>query len=163
MLYVYISSGDVSVVELIERESGEVAEVPLERELRSNRVTVLDVYGSLFYAGARTLERQLPLPLGSRNAVVVLRLRGRTALGATLLDVLAGYAERLAAAEGRLYLSGLHPNALRELAGLKKFDINGPVRAFEATSVLGESTRLARADAEAWSIAMSKGVDARAT
>jgi SulP family sulfate permease len=155
MLFVYKSSGDVSVVELIERENGDVVEVPLDRKLRSHQVTVLDVYGSLFYAGARTLERQLPLPRGSRNAVVILRLRGRTSLGATLVAVLADYAERLAAAEGRLYLSGLTPNALHELASWKKLDLKGPVRAFEATPVLGESTRAALADAEAWLISMS--------
>jgi SulP family sulfate permease len=69
--------------------------------------------------------------------------------------VLAGYAERLAAAEGRLYLSGLHPNALRELASWKMLDLKGPIRAFEVTPVRGESTRAALADAEAWLIGMS--------
>jgi sulfate permease, SulP family len=157
VLYVYTSSGDVSVVELIERENGDVVEVPPDPKLRSNRVTVLDVYGSLFYAGARTLERLLPLPQGSQNAVVILRLRGRTSLGATLTDVLAGYAERLAAAGGRLYLSGLHPDAFRELAGWKGLDLKGPVRAFEVTPVVGESTRAAHADADAWLIGMSRG------
>jgi SulP family sulfate permease len=156
LLHVYVSSANVSIVELIEREDGEVVEVPLDRKLRSNQVTVLDVYGSLFYAGARTLERQLPPPSGSRNAVVILRLRGRTSLGATLVAVLADYAERLAAAEGRLYLSGLAPNALRELASGKKLDLQGPVRAFEVTPVVGESTRGARADAEAWLIGVSR-------
>ena len=152
MLYVYISAGDVSVVELIERENGDIEEVPLDRKLRSNQITVLDVYGNLFYAGARTLERQLPLPEGAGNAVVVLRLRGRTSLGATLLQVLAAYAAKLAGAGGRLYLSGLHPNALHELANWQRLDLKGPVRAFEVTPVLGESTRAAREDAEAWLI-----------
>ncbi|GFE79583.1 hypothetical protein GCM10011487_15830 [Steroidobacter agaridevorans] len=113
---------------------------------------MLDVYGGLFYAGARTLERQLPLPLGSHNAVVILRLRGRTSLGATLLAVLAGYAESLAAEGGRLYLSGLNPSALRELVGWRKLDLEGPVRAFEVTPIRGASTRAAREDAEAWLI-----------
>jgi SulP family sulfate permease len=150
ILYVYVSSGDVSVVELNEREDGQVVEIPLDRKLRSRQVTVLDVYGGLFYAGARTLERQLPQPLGSRNAVVILRLRGRTSLGATLTAVLANYAEKLAATDGRLYLSGLSPTALRELANSKKLDLTGPIRAFEVAPVLGKSTRAARMDAEAW-------------
>jgi len=156
ILYIYVASGDVSVVELVERENGDIAEVPLDRRLRSNQITVLDVYGSLFYAGARTLERQLPLPLGSRNAVVILRLRGRTSLGATLMAVLAGYAKKLAATEGRLYLSGLSPNTLRELANSGGIDLKGPIRAFEVTPTLGESTRIARADAEAWLIGISQ-------
>jgi SulP family sulfate permease len=153
MFHIYVSSGDVSVVELIEREDGKVAELPLDRALRSHHVTVLDVYGSLFYAGARTLERQLPQPLGSSKAVVILRLRGRTSLGATLVAVLTNYAEKLAATDGRLYLSGLSPSAMRELANSKKLDLKGPVRAFAVTPILGESTRTARADAEAWLLA----------
>lgn len=155
MLHVYVASGDVSVVELIERENGDVMEVPVDRTLRSGQVTVLDVYGSLFYAGARTFERQLPLPLSSRNAIVILRLRGRTSLGATLVAVLADYAEKLAATGGRLYLSGLSSNALRELAHSQRLDLQGPVRAFEVTPIVGESTRAARADAEAWLVEMS--------
>lgn len=150
VLYVYTSAGDVSVVELIEGQNGEIEEVPLDRDLRSGAVTVLDVYGSLFYAGARTLERQLPRPAGSHNAQVILNLRGRKSLGSTLVAVLAGYAEKLRAAEGRLYLSGLTASAMRELVNSRKLDLGGPVRAFESTTVRGQSTRAARAEAEAW-------------
>ncbi|MDR0810245.1 MAG: hypothetical protein LBE86_14150 [Gemmobacter sp.] len=150
ILHVYVASGDISVVELIQREDGEIVETPPDRILRSGQVTVVDVYGSLFFAGARTLERRLPQPEGSRNAVLIVRLRRRAALGSTLVSVLADYARRLEAADGRLYLTGLAPGALSELAGSRRFDIDGPVRAFEVTPVVGASTRAARADAEAW-------------
>ena len=76
-------------------------------------MTVLDVYGSLLYAGARTLEARLPNPGDADVAVVVLRLRGRTQLGATALTVLRNYAERLSARGGRLYLTGLDPQCSR--------------------------------------------------
>ena len=68
---------------------------------------VLDVYGSLLYAGARTLGARLPDPRASKRPVVILRLRGRTSLGSTFFGVIAGYAEALEAAGGRLYLSGV--------------------------------------------------------
>ena len=74
-------------------------------------MTVLDVYGHLFYAGARTLERLLPTPEGAQNPVVVLRLRGRKNLGATLVEVLANYADKLQEAHGRLYLTGISEGA----------------------------------------------------
>jgi hypothetical protein len=69
---------------------------------------------------------------------VVLRLRGRTSLGATFLKVMAGYAERLAAVDGRLYLSGLDPSVTEHLRHTRRLD--GPVRTFEATPLVGEST-----------------------
>jgi SulP family sulfate permease len=58
---------DLRVVELREREDGRFEERPAPKTLPDRSVTVLDVYGSLLYAGARTLEARLPNP-GPRNA-----------------------------------------------------------------------------------------------
>lgn len=149
LLYVNESSVDVSIVEAVERPDGRLEERSPESRLRGNSVTVLDVYGHLFYAGARTLEQQLPRP-SEPNPVVVLRLRGRTTLGATLVDVLANYADELKAAGGRLYLSGINQSALEQVARTGKLDFSGPVRLYEATPILGASTRAAIADAKGW-------------
>ena len=150
LLYVNESSGDVSIVELVERDDGRLEERDPAPRLRGDAVTVLDVYGHLFYAGARTLEQRLPRPAGERRPVVILRLRGRTNLGATLVDVLAHYADELHAAGGRLYLSGIKPSARAQVARTGKLDLDGPVRLYEATPVIGESTRAALSDAEGW-------------
>lgn len=65
------------------------------KKLLPDKVTVLDVYGHLFYAGARTLERLLPTPQDAQNPVVVLRLHGLTTVGATLLNMLSTYTDKL--------------------------------------------------------------------
>jgi sulfate permease, SulP family len=80
--------------------------------------------------------------------VVVLRLRGRTSLGATFLKVMAGYAERLTAVDGRLYLSGLDPSVPERLRDTGRLD--RPVRIFEVTPLVGESTEAARQAAQEW-------------
>ena len=100
---------DLAVVELVPRDDGRFEEHPPPATLTSQHVTILDVYGSLMYAGARTLQAHLPDPGEARSPVVVLRLRRRTSLGATFVKVVADYADRLAEADGRLYLSGLDP------------------------------------------------------
>lgn len=150
LLYVNESSADVSIVELVERDDGRLEEREPAPRLRGDAATVLDVYGNLFYAGARTLEQRLPRPGGERGAVVVLRLRGRTTLGATLVDVLGHYADELHAAGGRLYLSGIDPGAREQVARTGKLGLDGPVRLFESTAIRGESTRAALSDAEGW-------------
>ena len=155
LLYVTESSTDVSVVELVERPDGLVAEKPAPSELPSDSVTVLDVYGPLFYAGARTLERLLPRPRDARHPVVILRLRGRRAVGATLVEVLAHYADGLERAGGRLYLTGISEDVHRQIVRMKKLRLSGPVRIYEATSVRGESTRRAQADAAAWLVSIA--------
>ena len=57
--------------------------------------------------------------------MVVLRLRGRTSLGATFLVVAADHARRLEAAGGRLYLSGVDPALLEQIARTGRLDVAG--------------------------------------
>ena len=52
--------------------------------------------------------------------------------------MVADYADRLAAVDGRLYLSGLEPSLTERLR--RTGHLEGPVRTFEATPVVGEST-----------------------
>jgi SulP family sulfate permease len=150
ILYLYEAAADVSVLELVERADGRIEERRPEGELKSNRVTVLDIRGGLFFAGARTLERLLPSVKGSTNAAVVIRLRGRTRLGATLVEVLSRYAQKLEEANGRLYLSGLSKDAGERLSRSGTFGEDGQMRTSEATPILGESTRDAYARAQRW-------------
>jgi SulP family sulfate permease len=146
---------DLAVVELIPRDDGRFEERPPPATLTSHHVTVLDVYGSLLYAGARTLGAHLPDPADARSPVVVLRLRRRTSLGATFVKVVGDYADRLAAADGRLYLSGLEPSLTERLSRTGHLD--GPVRTFEATPIVGESTQAAYLDADAWLVTRHDG------
>jgi SulP family sulfate permease len=165
LLYVNESSTDVSVVELVERPDGRMEERKPPRDLPANSVTVLDVYGHLFYAGARTLERLLPRPpqqgqegqdQDPQHPVVILRLRGRSTVGATLVEVLANYAGKLKAVGGRLYLTGISKKVHDQIVRTGKLPLTGPVRAYEATPVLGESTREAYADATAWLVGLNE-------
>ena len=100
---------DLRVVALRRLPDGGIEEGPAPSALASRTVAVLDVYGSLLYAGARTLEARLPNPADADVAAVVLRLRGRSHLGATAFTVLRNYADRLGQRGGRLYLSGVDP------------------------------------------------------
>ena len=106
LLYVSRASTDVTLLQLVELSDGRIEERGPPERLPSDKVAVLDVYGHLFYAGARTLERLLPRPQGSRRPAVILRLRGLTTAGVTLQDVLANYADKLQEVDGRLYLRG---------------------------------------------------------
>ena len=150
LLYINQSSTDVSLVRLVKRPDGQIEELRAPKKLSSQEVTVLDIYGHLFYAGARTLEQQLPAPEGSQSPVVVLRLRGYNSLGATLLDVLSDYAEKLQAVGGRLYLSGMSEAAYEQVVDSGRIELMGPVHAYEAEPVIWESTSEAVTDARTW-------------
>jgi sulfate permease, SulP family len=137
---------DVSLVELIPLDDGRLAECEPPSELRSDRVTILDVYGSLVFAGSWTLQALLPKP--APHVVLILRLRGRTALGATFLKVMGGYADILAEQGGRLYLSGLSDDIIEWLR--RSGRVGEPMQLVGATPVLGESTYGAYLEGTTW-------------
>ena len=141
---------DLRVVELVRRDDGRVEERPAPRSLTSREVTVLDVYGSLFYAGARTLEARLPNPAGADTPAVVIRMRGRTTVGATAITVLDAYAHRLSAVGGRLYMSGVEERIAETIRRSRDLEEGGPLQIMAATSIIGESTDAAFDAAQAW-------------
>jgi SulP family sulfate permease len=160
VLYVSGASTDVSLVELVEVPDGRVEERELPERLPSGKVTVLDVYGHLFYAGAHTLERLLPRPQGSRKPAVVLRLRGFTTAGVTLQEVLAKYADKLAEVGGQLYLTGISQRVHDAMVRTGKLRLSGPVQVYDATSIRGQSTRQAVEDSRTWLVGASTEVEA---
>ncbi len=150
LLFLSRTASAVTIVTLVRHDDGRIEERTAPRRLPSGAVTVLDVYGELFYAGARTFERLLPRVRGSDRAAVVLRLRGRRTLDATLIDVLGRYANELEQANGRLYLTGVSEAAHEQVVRSGKLQGRGAVQAHRATSFVWESTRAAVADAQAW-------------
>jgi SulP family sulfate permease len=143
-------AADLRVVRLTPRDDGAFVEQPAPRRLESRQVVLLDVYGSLFYAGARTLQARLPEPADAERPVVVLRLRGRAMLGSTAFAVLSDYAGRLADAGGRLYLTGVDPAVLLQLRRNRTVEKVDGVRIFEATDVVGESSLEGYHAAQRW-------------
>lgn len=150
VLYVASSASDVRVRALVPQEDGRFVEADPPARLASRTVVALDVYGSLFFAGARTLGESLPDPGGADRPVVVLRLRGRTSVGATLIETLDGYADALGEVGGRLYLSGVSDALAGQLRRAGKLDLGDTVQVAPAEHVLGESTREAIEAARRW-------------
>lgn len=150
LLYLNEASTDITVVEFVAQPDGGALRREPPKQLPSEAVTVLHVNGSLFYAGARTLERLLPTPRGATRPVVVLRLWGHSSIGATLVDVLARYAEDLYSVGGRLYLSGVSAEMRDQLLRTGKIPADDNVQIYLASEGVGDATRQAVDDANAW-------------
>lgn len=141
---------DLRLVALVPDGAGRFEERDAPATLASGEVTLIDVYGSLYYAGARTLQARLPDPAGAERPAVVLRLRGRAMLGATAYVVLSDYARRLDEVGGRLYLSGVASEVVEQLHRNATVEQAGEVRIFPATATVGESSLDAYAAAQEW-------------
>ncbi len=151
LLYVFQQSNRVRVVALRMEPGQYPVEADPPAELPGRQVTILAPYGSLFFAAAPVFNAQLPAVTdGSRNAVVILVLRGETELGSTFLEVIARYAEALRQQEGRLMLSGVAPSVEVQLERTGLLQALGRGNVFIADDRVGQALQAARDAAEQW-------------
>lgn len=149
-LFVYDSAMSVRVVSIVVREDGAFVEQAPPEELPSGDVTLLHVYGTVFFAAAYTLEQILPSPLKAKRAVAIVHLRGYQDVGSTFIGVMERYAQRLQENGGRLLLSGVSAGVKRRLDRTETTETIPEEDIFLADSVQGSSTRKALQTARAW-------------
>jgi SulP family sulfate permease len=150
VLHVFRASNRIKVTEWVLQPRG----FPLEQEppkvAPSDRFTLLNIYGSLFFASAGNIEEMLPQAGGSRRAVVAIVVRGESEIGSTFINVLQRYAESLRKNEGRLMLVGVDPAVWEQLAKTGALSILGQENVFLATPQLGEAVNNAVKAAYEW-------------
>lgn len=116
VLYVYSSSEELGLVQLIPVGGGRFRIAPVPNQLPENSVIVLSVSGHVYFAAVARLERLLPDPEQTRNCIVILRLRDNAFLASTGIRFLERYARALQRRGGRLLLSGLSPRMVYQLS-----------------------------------------------
>jgi SulP family sulfate permease len=146
-VFAYRQAESTGIVEVTLNEAGVPIDQPAPAVLPSNKITVLNAYGNLFFAGARNLEEELPQVEETRNAVVILSLRGHTELGSTFIGVLERYAQALHAHGNTLMLVSVGPAVYEQLAATEFLDMLGADRVFVASKP-GESTQRAYQEAQ---------------
>jgi SulP family sulfate permease len=150
VLHVFRQSNQVVVKQLVLQPEGFPLEQPAPRNLPSHQLTLLHVYGSLFFAAAKNLEEMLPLVGQASHAVVAISLRGKSEIGSTFVTVLQRYCEELRARDCKLMLVGVDPDVRRQLAKTGILRVIGAENVFLATPQLGSGLNLAVAEANAW-------------
>lgn len=148
--FVYMSAQDVEVVELVEKETDVFVERPCPTELADNSVTILYSVGTLFFASARAMEDLLPDGDQAKQAVVILRLHGRSRVGSTFIQIIERYAGRLQANGGKLMLCGVSQYVWDQLDRTETFEAIPESDIFMAEEILGNSTHKAAIAAKEW-------------
>ena len=150
IVHVARESADIEIKEVVRQADGLFKERPAPDQLKSDAITVLHVWGHLFFSGAYTLQERLPEVGDAQRPVVILRLRGRSQIGSTFIQVLERYAEQLQANGGKLMLVGVAERVMEQLAKTETFETIPEEDIFPATDTLGRSTLDAMAAAETW-------------
>jgi len=150
VLYVFRQSNKVVITQWVLQPEGFPVEQPVPRQLPSHRLTLLHVYGSLFFAAAKSMEEMLPKVDETTHAVVGISLRGQGEIGSTFVTVLKRYTEQLQAHDSQLMLIGVDEAARDQLAKTGVLKLIGEKNVFLATPQLGEAMNQAVEVAQAW-------------
>jgi SulP family sulfate permease len=86
----------------------------------------------------------------SRGSVVILRLRGRSDLGTTFMDVLHRYATSLNEVGSKLVIVSANERIREQLAVTGITDVIGATNVYEGDERVGAATLRAYEDAHAW-------------
>ena len=148
--YVYSSSKAVRVVALHALPDGRWAEEPPPAVLPSRDVTVVDIYGSVFYAGVELIDKLLPSVEDAEQPVLIVRLRGHSEVGSTFILMIRRYHQQISSAGGRLILAGVGTRLLAQLESTMILDEIGRENALPKTDIVFESTVAAVEMGEAW-------------
>jgi sulfate permease, SulP family len=158
MLYVVGQSNKVFLRRRVITEDGHVIESDPPSQLPAGEVVILQPYGSLFFAAAPLFAAALPDPMPeSRNAVVILRLRERSDVGSTFIDVLRGYAEQLTRVGSKLVLVSLNDRLAEQFRVTGLIDLIGVENMYESTERVGAASEQANRDALIWIAARGEG------
>ena len=159
LLNVFQQAERVRLVEYVWSDDLFPTEQPAPAVLPSNAVTCLSVYGSLFFAAAANVEKSLPDATNSRNAVVLIGLRGHQDVGSTLIAVVERYTRQLQANGNRLLLVGVGKEIAGQLDKTGTTALIGQDSIFLADERLGHALTLAYREAVRWLAA--RGVESK--
>jgi SulP family sulfate permease len=148
--YIYLASLDVHIRQVVLNGGGLPRETEVPAAAASDGVTVLDIYGSLFWAAAPQIRASLPSVAEAHCPVVVLRLRGRGALHSATIAMLRDYAGECAARGGRMYLAGVGQEMQDQLRRTGLLDELGPDAIVEATDELYGACAVAQERGRVW-------------
>jgi len=151
ILHVVRQSNQVTIKRRQVDPEGQFIETDPPVRLPAEEVVILQPYGSLFFAAAPVFEAALPaLTDASRHSVVILRLRGRSDLGTTFMDVLYRYAEGLATLGSKLVIVAANKRIQEQLAVTGITDLIGFENVYTGDERVGATVKRAHADAMAW-------------
>ncbi len=151
ILYIITQSNEIVIKRRLIDEEGNVEEVDAPTEVPANEVIVLQPYGSLFFASAPVFEEALPdVTDETHNSVVILRLRGRTDVGSTFMDVLYRYAQALEDADSKLVIVSASQNLHEQLAATRVTSVVGTQNIYTSDEWVGRTVKQAHRDALEW-------------
>jgi sulfate permease, SulP family len=151
ILYVIRQSNRIVLKRWQFEPGGRIREVEPPAQVGANEVVVLMPYGSLFFAAAPLLEQALPdVTDSTRNSVVILRLRGKSDIGSTFMEVLVRYGVALRRAGSKLVIVSDDERMLEQFTVTGVTQTVGAENVYTSSDWLGATVARANREAQDW-------------
>ncbi len=150
LLFVMQESNRVLIKEWVIVPDGWPLERPAPDKLPPGKVTLLMIYGSVFFAASKVFEKSLPAADVADRSVVIIGLRGHTEIGSTFINTLWRYSDTLQAHNSKLILVGIDQDVYEKLRRTGFLDAIGTDNVYLATDQIGGSLNLALDSAHRW-------------
>jgi SulP family sulfate permease len=151
ILYIINQSNRITLKRWFPDGAGNMREGDPPETIGIDEIIVLQPYGSLFFAAAPVFDELLPDTTDATdNSVVILRLRGRTDLGSTFMDVLRRYAEDLLASNSKLVIISADERIHEQLAVTRVTAAVGTENIYTSDEWVGAALKRSYADAVDW-------------
>jgi sulfate permease, SulP family len=126
-------------------------EIAMPAEIESEAIHIFAVDGDLHFAGARILENQWPLIAPqTQRPVIILEMRGRNNIGATLTEVIENFYEKIKKAGGRFYITELGENSFAAFQAQATPEVLEGIELLKKEEIIGKSTIQAVQEAQDW-------------
>jgi SulP family sulfate permease len=151
ILYVIRQSNRIVLKRWQFEPDGRVREIEPPARVGAREVVVLVPYGSLFFAAAPLFEKALPdVTDSTRNSAVILRLRGKSDIGSTFMEILVRYAGALRRVDSKLVIVSDDNRMLEQFAVTGVTEAVGAENIYSSSDWLGATVARANRDAQDW-------------
>jgi sulfate permease, SulP family len=150
LAYAVVSSTAFTIVQMVKRPDGVWEDQPIPAIMPSNKATVIEIRGTIFFASVYRFEELLPTLEGTRNAVVILRVRDRTVESLTGVKWVTSWATKLQITGNKLMLADVEEKSFAKMADVGVFDEFDRENVFVTQTITHGSIETALAAAEAW-------------
>jgi SulP family sulfate permease len=150
LMFTFESVKKVKAVELVLRDDGHCDTRPTPEELTSDEITVIQIYGNIYFADVYSADDLLPSYEQATNAVLIYSMRGRESIDLTTIEYIKKLSKKYNESGNRLMLCGVEENVLNQMKNGELIEAIGEENVIPIQPQIGGSIKLAYEAANRW-------------
>jgi SulP family sulfate permease len=150
LIFTFESVKKVKVVELVRRDDGDWDTRPVPDKLTSDEITVIQIYGNIYFADVYSADDWLPSYEEATNAVLIYSMRGRESIDLTTIEYIKKLSYKYNETGNRLMLCGVEENVLNQMKNGGLIEAIGEGNVIPIQPQIGGSIKLAYEIADRW-------------